>query len=165
MDLLKSIKEIVGIKPLTHQLETDSELEFTNDQVHDFFLNSLGVMMKFEEPGRHKQQLYAEQAIQAIQEPLLKRMAAQELKTRMTSVEWSEDIHDVVNKIDEFWQRSPPDISTGSPKVSKKIDLLSEETYVCVKLDELILVLGTKLHRKFYTEDIRWNPNICVIKK
>ncbi|GBC43262.2 hypothetical protein PPL_12641 [Rhizophagus irregularis DAOM 181602=DAOM 197198] len=125
----------------------------------------LGVMMKFEEPGRHKQQLYAEQAIQAIQEPLLKRMAAQELKTRMTSVEWSEDIHDVVNKIDEFWQRSPPDISTGSPKVSKKIDLLSEETYVCVKLDELILVLGTKLHRKFYTEDIRWNPNICVIKK
>ncbi|PKY13265.1 hypothetical protein RhiirB3_425049 [Rhizophagus irregularis] len=66
------VKVTGNIKPLTHQLETDSELEFTNDQVHDFFLNSLGVMMKFEEPGRHKQQLYAEQAIQAIQEPLLK---------------------------------------------------------------------------------------------
>jgi hypothetical protein len=87
-------------------------------------------MMRFGEPGRHKQQSYAERAIQAIQEPLLKRMVAQELKTGVTSVEWSEDFHDVVSKIDEIWQRNPPDILTGSPKVSKKMDLLSEGTRV-----------------------------------
>ncbi|GET66751.1 DDE-type integrase/transposase/recombinase [Rhizophagus irregularis DAOM 181602=DAOM 197198] len=130
------------IKPPTHRLETDSGLEFTNDQ-----------------------QSYAERAIQAIQEPLLKRMVAQELKTGVTSVEWSEDFCDVVNKIDEIWQRNPPDIPTGSPKVSKKTELLSEGTHVRVKLDEPISVLGNKLHGKFRTGDIRWNPNIRVIKK
>ncbi|GBC28372.2 DDE-type integrase/transposase/recombinase [Rhizophagus irregularis DAOM 181602=DAOM 197198] len=130
------------IKPPTHRIETDSGSEFTNDQ-----------------------QSYAERAIQAIQEPLLKRMVAQELKTGVTSVEWSEDFHDVVSKIDEIWQRNPPDIPTGSPKVSKKTDLLSEGTRVRVKLDEPISVLGNKLHGKFRTGDIRWNPNIRVIKK
>ncbi|GET60707.1 chromobox protein homolog 5-like [Rhizophagus irregularis DAOM 181602=DAOM 197198] len=130
------------IKPPTHRLETDSRSEFTNDQVRDFFLNSLGVMMRFGEPGRHKQQSYAERAIQAIQEPLLKRMVAQELKTGVTSVEWSEDFHNIVSKVNELWQRNPPDIPTGSPKVSKKTDLLSEGTRVRVKLDEPISVLG-----------------------
>ncbi|GBC35463.2 hypothetical protein PPL_12641 [Rhizophagus irregularis DAOM 181602=DAOM 197198] len=79
--------------------------------------------------------------------------------------EWSEDFRDVVNKIDEIWQRNPPDIPTGSPKVSKKTELLSEGTHVRVKLDEPISVLGNKLHGKFRTGDIRWNPNIRVIKK
>ncbi|GET66074.1 chromobox protein homolog 3 isoform X1 [Rhizophagus irregularis DAOM 181602=DAOM 197198] len=91
------------IKPPTHRIETDSGSEFTNDQVRDFFLNSLG--------------------------------------------------------------RNPPDIPTGSPKVSKKTELLSEGTHVRVKLDEPISVLGNKLHGKFRTGDIRWNPNIRVIKK
>ncbi|GBC22079.2 DDE-type integrase/transposase/recombinase [Rhizophagus irregularis DAOM 181602=DAOM 197198] len=130
------------IKPPTHRLETDSGSEFTNDQVRDFFLNSLGVMMRFGEPGRHKQQSYAERAIQAIQEPLLKRMVAQELKTGVTSMEWSEDFHNIVSKVNELWQRNPPDILTGSPKVSKKTDVLSEGARVRVKLDEPISVLG-----------------------
>ncbi|GBC38945.2 chromobox protein homolog 5-like [Rhizophagus irregularis DAOM 181602=DAOM 197198] len=80
-------------------------------------------------------------------------------------VEVTEDFRDVVNKIDEIWQRNPPDIPTGSPKVSKKTELLSEGTHVRVKLDEPISVLGNKLHGKFRTGDIRWNPNIRVIKK
>ncbi|GET58502.1 DDE-type integrase/transposase/recombinase [Rhizophagus irregularis DAOM 181602=DAOM 197198] len=130
------------IKPPTHRLETDSGSEFTNDQ-----------------------QSYAERAIQAIQEPLLKRMVAQELKTGVTSMEWSEDFHNIVSKVNELWQRNPPDILTGSPKVSKKTDVLSEGARVRVKLDEPISVLGNKLHGKFRTGDIRWNPNIRVIKK
>ncbi|GET62501.1 chromobox protein homolog 3 [Rhizophagus irregularis DAOM 181602=DAOM 197198] len=80
-------------------------------------------------------------------------------------VEVAEDFRDVVNKINEIWQRNPPDIPTGSPKVSKKTELLSEGTHVRVKLDEPISVLGNKLHGKFRTGDIRWNPNIRVIKK
>ncbi|GET50872.1 chromobox protein homolog 5-like [Rhizophagus irregularis DAOM 181602=DAOM 197198] len=107
------------IKPPTHRIETDSRSEFTNDQ-----------------------QSYAERAIQVIQEPLLKRMVAQELKTGVTSVEWSEDFHNIVSKVNELWQRNPPDIPTGSPKVSKKTELLSEGTCVRVKLDEPISVLG-----------------------
>ncbi|GBC27141.2 hypothetical protein DFA_00299 [Rhizophagus irregularis DAOM 181602=DAOM 197198] len=59
----------------------------------------------------------------------------------------------------------PQTFRQGHPKVSKKTELLSEGTHVRVKLDEPISVLGNKLHRKFRTGDIRWNPNIRVIKK
>ncbi|GET61001.1 chromobox protein homolog 5-like [Rhizophagus irregularis DAOM 181602=DAOM 197198] len=65
-----------------------------------------------------------------------------QLKTGVTSVEWSEDFHNIVSKVNELWQRNPPDILTGSPKVSKKTDLLSEGARVRVKLDEPISVLG-----------------------
>ncbi|CAB4439288.1 unnamed protein product [Rhizophagus irregularis] len=102
------------IKPPTHRLETDSGSEFTNEQ-----------------------QSYAERAIQAIQEPLLKRMTAQEMKTGVTSVEWSEDFLDIVKKVNERWQRNPSTIPTGSPK----------------------------LHGKFRIGDIRWDPNIRIIRK
>ncbi|GBB94003.1 hypothetical protein RclHR1_22700002 [Rhizophagus clarus] len=53
-------------------------------------------MIRFGEPEHHKQQSFAERVIQAIQELLLKRMIAQELKTGETSVEWSEDFHDIM---------------------------------------------------------------------
>src|SRR5215469_1615084 len=91
------------IQPPTHRLETDSGTEFTNEQVRNFFLNSIGVLIRFGEPDRHRQQSFAERAIQAIQEPLLKRMTAQELKTGEISVEWLEDFHDIVCKVDENW--------------------------------------------------------------
>jgi hypothetical protein len=153
------------IKSPSHRLEVDSGLEFTNEQVRDFFLNGLNVLMRFGEPGRHRQQSFAERAIQEIQGPLLGRMTAQEMLTGLTSVEWSEDFHDIVRKVDNLWQRNPPDIPTGSPKVTKKTELLSEDTRVRVKLTNPISVLGQKLHGTFRTGDIRWNPKICVIKK
>ncbi|GES79362.1 chromobox protein homolog 5-like [Rhizophagus clarus] len=126
--VLKAFIKIYGrsrIQPPIHRLETDSGSEFTNSQICDFFLNSIGVMMRFGKPGRHKQQSYAERAIQAIQEPLLKRMTAQELKT----------------------------------------ELLLEGTLVQIKLLEPISVLGKKVHGKFRTGDIKWDPKVCIIKK
>jgi hypothetical protein len=153
------------IRPPTHRIETDSGSEFTNSQVRDFFLNSLGVMMRFGKPGRHRQQSYAERAIQEIQNPLIRRMTAQEMLTGTTSIEWSDDFHDIVKKVNEKWQRDAPKVPTGPPKVNNKTDILSEGTRVRVKLDEPISVLGQKLHGKFRTGDIRWNPEIHVVKK
>jgi hypothetical protein len=121
--------------------------------------------MRFGEPDRHRQQSFAERAIQAIQEPLLKRITAQELKTGETSVEWSEDFHDIVRKVDENWQRDPPRIPEGPPKIDKNTVLLPEGTRVRVKLCEPISVLGKKLHGKFRTGDIRWDPEVRTIKK
>ncbi|GES90791.1 chromobox protein homolog 5 [Rhizophagus clarus] len=115
--ILKAFIKIYGrscIQPPTHRLETDSGSEFTNSQIRDFFLNSIGVMIRFGEPGCHKQQSYAERAIQAIQEPFLKRMTAQELKTE------------------------------GPPKIDKNTELLLEGTLVQTKLLEPISVLGKK---------------------
>ena len=51
------------------------------------------------------------------------------------------------------------------PRISNNGTLLPEGTQVRVKLDEPISVLGKKLHGKFRTGDIRWNPEIRTIKK
>jgi hypothetical protein len=147
------------IKPSTHQLKVDFGSEFTNKQVRDFFLNELNVLMRFGESS------FAERVIQEIQVPLLERMTAQEMLTGLTSVKWSKDFHDIVKRVDDFWQRNPSNIPTGSPKVTKKTKLLPEGTRVRVKLTDHISVLRQKLYRSFWMEDIRWNPKICVIKK
>src|SRR6266542_1564831 len=59
------------IIPPTHRLEVDNGTEFNNELVRNFFINEIGVLMRFGQPGRHRQQCYAERAIQAIQEPLI----------------------------------------------------------------------------------------------
>ena len=113
----------------------------------------------------HRQQCYAEKAIQAIQELLIKRMSAQELKTGESSVEWVDDFHAVVDAVDRKWRCDPPKMPVGPSKISKNNTLLPEGTRVRVKLDEPISVLGKKLHGKFRTGDIRWDPEIRTIKK
>ncbi|GBB90698.1 hypothetical protein RclHR1_17730005 [Rhizophagus clarus] len=166
--IIKAFIKIYGrdhIQPPIHRLETDSGSEFTNSQLHDFFLNSIGIMMRFGEPERHKQQSYAERAIQAIEEPLLRRMTAQELKTGKTLVEWSKDFHDIVRLVDKQWQRDLPKIPEGLPKIDKNTELLLEGTQVQTKLLKPISVLGKKIHGKFRTGDIKWNPKVHIIKK
>ncbi|GBB88377.1 hypothetical protein RclHR1_14940009 [Rhizophagus clarus] len=139
--VIKAFVKIYGrgrIQPPTYRLETDSGSEFTNSQIRDFFLNSIGVMM---------------------------RMTAQELKTGATSVEWSEDFHDIVRLVDKQWQRDPPKIPEGPPKIDKNTELLLEGTQVRTKLLEPISVFGKKLHGKFRIGNIKWDPKVCIIKK
>src|SRR5437868_15232929 len=118
--------------------------------------------MRFSQPGRHKQQCYAERAIQAIQEPLIHRMTAQKLKTGEPSLEWVDDFYIIVDAVDRKWRRDPPKMPVSLPRISKNDALLSESIRVRVKLDEPISVLGKKLLR---TGDIRWDPEIRTIKK
>ena len=146
-------------------MEVDSGKEFNNTQFREFFLNSVKVLIRYGQPGRHRQQNFAERAIQEIQKPLLERMNAQEILTGVTSVEWSEDFRDIVNKVDERWQRNSHKIPERPLKIDKKTILLPEGTRVRVKLDEPISVLGKKLHGKFCTGDIRWDSKIRIIKK
>lgn len=165
LNAFKKIYQRGRLKPPTDRLECDSGKEFDNELVRNFFRNENGVLIRYGEPGRHKQQSFAERAIQEIEKPLIKRMTAQELKTGVTSVEWSEDFYDIVSKVDEKWQRNPMRIPRGPPRIDKNTVFLSEGTRVRVKLDEPISVLGKKLHGKFRTGDIRWNPEIRIIKK
>src|ERR1044071_4404568 len=124
----------------THRLEVDNGTEFNNELVRNFFINEIGVLMRFSQPGRHKQQCYAERAIQAIQEPLIHRMTAQELKTGEPSLEWVDDFYIIVNTVDRKWRCDPPKILVSPPRISKNDTLLPEGTWVRVKLDEPISV-------------------------
>ena len=161
----KKIYQRGRIKPPTDRLEVDSGKEFDNEIIRNLFTRTIGILIRFGETARHRQQSFAERAIQAIEGPLLARMNAQEKLTGVTSVEWSEDFHDIVDKVDEDWQRDPPKMPEGPPKVNKNTELLPEGTRVRVRLYEPISILGKKLHGKFRTGDIRWDPRIHVIKK
>ena len=166
--VLRAFKRIYKrgrIIPPTHRLEVDNGTEFNNELVRNFFINEIGVLMRFGQPGRHRQQCYAERAIQAIQEPLIHRMTAQKLKTGEPSLEWVDDFHNIVDAVDRKWRRNSPKIPVDSPRIFMNDALLSEGTRVRVKLDEPISVLGKKLHGKFRTGDIRWDPEIRTIKK
>ena len=92
-------------------------------------------------------------------------MTAQELKTGEISIEWSEDFQDIVNKVNEKWKCNSPKIPDGFLKINNNTELLSEGTKVQIKLEDPISVLGKKLHGKFRTGDIRWDPEIQIIKK
>lgn len=165
LDAFKRIYRRHRIIPPTHRIEVDSGTEFTNELVRNFFTKEIGVLIRYGQPGRHRQQCYAERAIQAIQEPLLWRMSAQELLTGQPSTEWIDDFQDMVDEVDRKWKRDPPAIPIGLPKLSQNDELLSEGTRVRVKLEDPISMLGNKLHGKFRTGDIRWDPKIRTIKK
>lgn len=165
LDSFKRIYQRGIVKPPTFRINTDNGTEFKNSLGRDFFINDVGVLMKFGFPGKHQQQCFAEKANQDIEEPLLKRMTAQELKTGITSVEWSEDYPSIIEALRKKRIHAPPPIPEGLPKISDKDELLPEGTRVRVMLFEPMSVLGQKLHGKFRTGDIRWNPKIRIIKK
>lgn len=165
LNAFKKIYRRHRITPPTYRLEIDNGTEFNNELVRNFFINEIGVLMRFGQPGRHKQQCFVEKAIQAIQEPLNQRMTAQELKTGEPSVEWVDDFHDIVDAVDKKWRRNPPKIPLGLPRITINDTLLPKGTRVRIKLDEPISVLGKKLHGKFRTGDIKWDPEIRTIKK
>jgi hypothetical protein len=165
LNAFKAIYERHRIIPPTHRIEVDSGTEFNNRLVRNFFTKEIGVLIRFGQTGRHRQQCFAERAIQEIQKPLLQRMTAQEQLTGQPSTEWVDDFRDIVNAVDAKWRRNPPAIPVGPPILSKNDILLSVGTKVRTKLEDPISVLGEKLHGRFRTGDIRWDPRIRVIRK
>ena len=71
----------------------------------------------------------------------------------------------MVKALNELWQRDPPQIPRDLPRITTKDELLPEGTRVRVALDEPISVISKKLHGKFRTGDIRWDPEVKIIKK
>jgi hypothetical protein len=165
LNAFKTIYRRGRIIPPTHRMEVDSGTEFNNGLIRNFFTRDIGVHIRYGEPGRHRQQCFVERANQEIQKSFIKRMNAQESLTGQPSIEWVDDFHDIVTEVDREWQRNPPAIPIGLPRITKNDILLSEGTKVRVKLEDPISVLGRRLHGRFRTGDIRWNPNIRTIKK
>ncbi|CAJ0636223.1 13099_t:CDS:2 [Entrophospora sp. SA101] len=165
LDSFKRIYQRVHVKFPTFRLNTDTGKEFDNSLVRNYFRKEVKVLMKFGFPGKHRQQCFVEKTNQEIQRPILNRMTAQEMKTGITSVEWSEDYPILIEALREKWKQNPPPIPEGLPRITDKDELLQEGTRVRVMLFEPKSVLGKKLHGKFHTGDIRWDPEIRVIKK
>jgi hypothetical protein len=165
LNAFKAIYRRGRIIPPTHRIEVDSGLEFNNWLIRTFFTHTIGVLIRYGQTGRHRQQCYAEKAIQEIQKPLFQRMSAQEMLTGQESTEWVDDFCSIVDAVDRKWRRDPPTLCLDPPKISEDDELLPEGTRVRVKLEDPISVLGKKLHGKFRTGDIRWHPEVQTIKQ
>jgi hypothetical protein len=167
-EVLKAFKAIYKrgrLKPPSVRLEVDNGGEFKS-VVKDYFVNEIGVHIRYGKPGRHKQQCYAECANGLIGEALHQRMSAQEMLTGEPSREWIDDLPIITKALNRRWKRKPPPRPEGLPKFTKKSgDLLLEGTRVRVALDEPRGVPGEKLPGKFRASDIRWDPKIHIIKK
>ncbi|CAJ0832957.1 958_t:CDS:2 [Entrophospora sp. SA101] len=124
------------------------DAETVLDSFKRIYQREVKVLMKFGFPGKHRQQCFVEKTNQEIQRPILNRMTAQEMKTGITSVEWSEDYPILIEALREKWKQNPPPIPEGLPRITDKDELLQEGTRVRVMLFEPKSVLGKKLHEQ-----------------
>jgi hypothetical protein len=161
-DVLDAFKKIYarGILKFPKQLETDPGTEFKG-AVKKYF-NDKGAYVRYGLPGRHRMQALVEKKNQTIGTALLKRQTAQELLTGEPSKEWVEDLPTIVKAIDKNLpeKKKYPDTPTGD------LNILRTGTKVRVALDEpRDATAGNKLHGKFRSGDIRWDPKERVIRQ
>jgi Chromo (CHRromatin Organisation MOdifier) domain len=164
LEAFKTIYERGRLKPPTARLEVDMGTEFKGC-VKKYFEKELGIRIRQGQRDRKKQQAYAEIANKLVGTPLHQRMAGQERLTGEASKEWIDDFRTMVDALNKNWQRDPPPRPSGSPICTgDECNLLLEGTKVRVLLDAPHGVLGEKLHGKFRASDIRWDPEIRMVR-
>ena len=100
-NIIKAFKEIFKRKYLDYPLiiTLDQGSEFKGDTKSYFESNKTNV--KYALTGRHRQLANVERANQKIQSILFKRMASQELLTGEPSIEWVEDLPELIKIFNE----------------------------------------------------------------
>ena len=100
-NIIKAFKEIFKRKYLDYSLiiTLDQGSEFKGDTKSYFESNKTNV--KYALTGRHRQLANVERANQKIQSILFKRMASQELLTGEPSIEWVEDLPELIKIFNE----------------------------------------------------------------
>ena len=167
-EVLKAFKTIYKRKTLSMpiRLEVDSGSEFKGTVKHYF--EQQGVFVRVAKIGRHRQQAIVEKKNQMIQLPLFKRMHSQEYLTGETSVEWVDDLPEVLKELNKNAKEHPPKkLPTDPVCAGSACEMLTEGTKVRVQLEEPrnVTTDDKKLHRRFRATDIRWDPDIRIIKQ
>jgi hypothetical protein len=170
--VLKAFKEIFKrkyVKQPTYRLEVDNGTDFKGS-VKNYFENA-GVYVRVAKTGRSRQQAIVERTNQILGTLLLKRQTAQELITGKDSVEWVEDLRKIIPLLNKHIKKRRIRITqyqlTNEPLGSgDSLNMLSIGDTVRVALDHPINpASGARIHGKFRSSDIRWNPTKRVIKQ
>lgn len=161
MQAFKNIYER-GLLKFPQTLQVDPGTEFKAD-VKQYF-NSNGANIRYGKPGRHRQQALAERANQTIGRVIHLRQSGQELLTGQPSTEWVDDLPKIIKAMNEISKKTGVKMTLEEPVCEgDSCILLKEGTKVRVILDEPQSVTGEKLHGKFRSSDIRWNPIVQTI--
>ncbi len=153
-----------GLLKLPDTIRTDSGSEFRGE-VKEFF-DKHNVYLKYGKPGRSRQLAVVEKTNQMLGNLLLKRMQAQELLTGQVSREWVEDLPRAIKYINRKRKRKPPKVSYDLFECEgDSCNLLDIGTKVRPILDKPIdYVTGKRVHGKFRGADIKWDPEVRIIK-
>jgi hypothetical protein len=140
-------------------------------------LENINIGHKTVEAYRHRSMALVERKNQKIGK-IIHRILMQAESAGFHSSQWTEHLSKIIDKINEkvieiseareekekqLKSKSTDESITFNPK--NKINMLKEGDEVRVSLDSPIDVNGNKLHGKFRSSDIRWNPKVRIIER
>ena len=164
--VLAAIKQIYerDILKWPKYLEVDSGNEFKGQFAEYFKKQKIKLIVA--QPGRHRSLAIVERKNQAIGAMLFKLMTARELLTAETNTEWVDDLPDVLEIINKRARKRKIDNTTHSPVCEgDTCNLIPRGTRVRVAYDNPHDIHGKRLHGRFRTSDIRWNPQQRIIEE
>jgi hypothetical protein len=171
-DVLNAFENIYDRKilKLPKRIEVDPGSEFKG--VVSKWFKEKNIMIRVGKTARHRQQSLVERRNQIIGTVIHKRQAAEELLTGEPAQAWIDDLPKIIKamnkktesqKLQKKWKKLPDE-----PTFENKSDarhLLLQGTKVRVALERPQGVQGEKLHGKFRSSDIRWDPQERVIRQ
>ncbi len=164
-EVLKAFKKIYNrnILSIPEFIYTDAGSEFKGT-VKKYFENN-NVEVKYAKPGRHRQMSVVERTNQYLGKIIFMRMQAQEILTGEPSYEWIEDLPKYIKAINKRRKIIPNKPTDDVLCSGDSCNILDIGTKVRAVLDTPTDYLTEKrLHGKFRVSDIKWNPEIKIIK-
>lgn len=149
---------------LPHEIEVDAGTEFKDDFDKHFDKVS---HVRHKKSCRHRAQAVVEGVNSLISKLLQTRMLSEEMNTGETSVEWVDEVPNVIKALNKNFAHTPPktDVKTHIPIKVKKgtvaVDVLEIGTAVRIQLDNPVDAVASKrLHGKFRLGDIHWENKV-----
>lgn len=158
VNIVKALEKIYkrGVLKKPSKLEFDDGSEFKGATKK--WCDNNGIIVRYAKPARHRQQAIVERRNQIIGVKLFKRMTEQELLTGETSVEWVDDLPNVIDDMNTRAKKmKPPKLTNEYQCEGDSCDILKVGTPVRVALDApKDTVTGKRLNGKFRSTDVRW---------
>ena len=143
-------------------LRTDAGSEFKG--IVAKYLKDNDIKLQIAKPGRHRQVSIVERRNQMIGKAIFNRQTAEELLTGQPSTQWVSDLPTIVKLINFRTKKNHKKIKLSNDPVGDG-NILYEGTKVRAIYDEPHDIGGKKLHGKFRTVDIRFNPKERIIEE
>lgn len=166
--VLFALKKIYNrdILDLPSKLITDSGGEFQGKV--SSYMKKEKVNTRTAQTGRHRQVAMVERKNQILGKVTFMKMHARELLTGKLITNWTKDLPDLIDRINEKYAHKPLtdkdlDEKHGDPWEQKQV-ILPIGTKVRLQLNEPRDIIGRKLYGDFRGMDTRWTTDIYKIK-
>ena len=165
-DVLQAFKTIYKRKiiGIPKQLTCDAGTEFHG--ITKTGLLKMGIHINYGKAGRHRQTALVERKNQTIGTLVHKLIIHDQIASGSDSSSWVETLPMIVKVINDKVEDQKVNIDNKEYPHNDnfKVKLLEEGDKVRVLLDNPIGFNGNKLHGKFRSSDIKWDPTIRTIK-